>query len=73
MSSVQGVGVGGVPLYTEVYSFQGVEIEGFNCIQGFHSYHGVRIEVKVAMNGDESHLDSRFWDSISFPDSVDLV
>ena len=33
MFSFQEVGNRGVPLYTEVSSFQGVGIEGFHCIQ----------------------------------------
>ena len=34
MSSFQGAGIEGVPLYTEVCSFHGVGIEEFHCIQG---------------------------------------
>ena len=51
MSSFQGVEMTiykisegwnrGVPLYTEVFSFQGVIIEGFHCIQRCSHFRGL--------------------------------
>ena len=35
VSSIQGVGIEGVPLYTEGSSFQGVGIERFYCLQKY--------------------------------------
>ena len=37
MSSFQGVGIGGVPLYTEVSLFQGVEIEALSLFYELYS------------------------------------